>query len=293
MASRAPPITARRAAPILCWPVGSRPREALTTIVPNPFSPIDRLDFDFDLPPLPSVLGRADRWFNRMNEIQRIGVVFLTLLLLAAAGLYCLGLGSTVLVNRAEAALAVEEARAAAAAPPTVEPLPTQAAATPTAMPTIRPTSPPTRAAAQPTRVVDLPTPIPAQLLPTIPLQPQAPQRAAAPVEQAPARPRLVAPVEPPTPTPPARTGAPFAPVATRAPVGGTVAPAATPVRGVTPAAKPGSVFTTPGPAPTSRPASTSAPAAKPTVGAPKPTAAPIFTNPIGNPTPTRSTTTR
>ena len=37
-----------------------------------------------DLPRLPSVLGRADRWFDRMNEVQRIGIVFLMLMVLAA-----------------------------------------------------------------------------------------------------------------------------------------------------------------------------------------------------------------
>jgi hypothetical protein len=250
--------------------------------VPNLFSPIDRVDFDFDLPPLPSVLGRADRWFDRLNEVQRIAIVFLTLLLLAAAGLYCLGLGSTVLVNRAEAALAVEEARVAAEQAsldvptlvPIVEPSPTTQ---PTALPAVAPTRP----VARPTQVVNLPTPIPAQLLPTVPLNPQLPQRAAAPAEQ-PARPRLVAPVEPATPTPPART----APSGSRAPASGTPPPANTAVRAVTPNTRPsGSVFTTPVPAGNSRPAATSAPAAKPTVGAPKPGAAPILNNPIG-PTP-------
>ena len=256
--------------------------------MPNLFSPIDRVDFDFDLPPLPSVLGRADRWFDRLNEIQRIGIVFLTLLLLAAAGLYCLGLGSTVLVNRAEAALAAEEAKAAAEQASVVVPtLVPVVEPTPTTQTTPRPTIAPTRPVARPTQVVDLPTPIPAQLLPTVPLNPQLPQRAAAPAEQ-PARPRLVAPVEPATPTPPARTApqtqAP--PSGTRAPVLGTPPPVNTAVRVATPTTRPGSVFTTPVPAATTRPAATSAPAAKPTVAAPKPTSAPIFNNPIG-PTPT------
>ena len=255
--------------------------------MPNLFSPIDRIDFDFDLPPLPSAIGRADRWFDRLNEVQRIGIVFLTLLLLAAAGLYCLGLGSTVLVNRAEAALAVEEARVAAEQAslvvPTLVPI---VEPTPTTQPTALPTVAPTRPVARPTQVVTLPTPIPAQLLPTVPLNPQLPQRAAAPAEQ-PARPRLVAPVEPATPTPPARTAPQTAPSGTRAPVFGTPPPANTAVRAATATTRPsGSVFTTPVPAGTSRPAATSAPAAKPTVAAPKPTGVPIFNTP-SRPTPT------
>ena len=74
--------------------------------MPNPFSLIDRLEFDFDLPSPPGVLGRADRWFNRLSEIQRIGVGLMVMLFLAASAFYCLGLGSTVLVNRAEAEFA-------------------------------------------------------------------------------------------------------------------------------------------------------------------------------------------
>jgi hypothetical protein len=266
--------------------------------VPNPFAPIDRLDFDFDLPPLPAALGRADRWFDRMSEVQRIGAVFLLLLFLAAAALYCLGLGSTVVLNRAEASLAEAEAQAAAQQPVIGEPTPLPDP-TPTLQPTLAPTLPPTRAPAKPTALADLPTPIPAQLLPTVPLQPQAPPRVAAPVEQ-PARPRLVAPVEPPTPTPPIRTTAPAAKPT-------VAAPASAPIRGATPTTKPGSVFITPAPAATSRPVSTSAPAAKPgtapvtkptsapvvrPTAAPaiKPTSAPIFGNPIG-PTPRPNTT--
>ncbi|MGE3907917.1 MAG: hypothetical protein AB7K36_01105, partial [Chloroflexota bacterium] len=177
----------------------------------NPFSFIDRLDFDVDLPPLPSSLGRADRWFNRLSEVQRIGVALMVMLFLGASSLYCLGLGSTVLVNRAEAAYAAEEARVAAdAAAATAVPTPVPPAPTPTTEPTAAPTAPPAtaRPTTRPTQVVNLPTPIPAQLLPTVPLLPQPEQRSVAPAA-APARPRLTAPVEPPTPTPPPRVTAP------------------------------------------------------------------------------------
>ena len=100
--------------------------------MPNPFSLIDRLDFDFDLPQPPGALGRADRWFNRLSEIQRIGIALMVMLFLAASAFYCLGLGSTVMVNRAEADFAVQQAAMEAAIPtalPTVEP------ATPTRAP--------------------------------------------------------------------------------------------------------------------------------------------------------------
>src|SRR4051794_11513506 len=99
--------------------------------VPNPFAPIDHLEFDIELPALPRGLERLDDWFNRLSELQRIGVALLSMLFLAASALYCLGLGSTVLVNRAEAAIAVHDAAAAAAA------------AVPTALPTVNVVEPP------------------------------------------------------------------------------------------------------------------------------------------------------
>src|SRR5688500_17612489 len=146
--------------------------------VPNPFSLIDRLEFDFDLPPAPHPLARADYWFDRLSEVQRIGVVLMLMLFLAASAFYCLGLGSTVLWNRAEAESAAQEAALAATIPtvgPTeVPPEPTAAViVVATAVPTLRPT-------ARPTQTVEYPTPIPAQLLPTVPHQP-AQQRPAAP----------------------------------------------------------------------------------------------------------------
>src|SRR5436190_14985576 len=88
--------------------------------IPNPFTPIDRLEVDFDLPELPHSLARLDHWYNRLSELQRIGVALLSMLFLAASALYCLGLGSTVLVNRAEASIAAQEAEAAAAVPTVV-----------------------------------------------------------------------------------------------------------------------------------------------------------------------------
>src|SRR5687767_429478 len=138
--------------------------------VPNPFALIDRLEIDFELPPAPGPLARADYWFNRLSEPQRIGVALLIMLFLAASAFYCLGLGSTVLVNRAEAELAALEAELAASLPtvePTPEPEPTATLiVVPTSIPTLRPT-------ARPTQTIDFPTPIPAQLVPTVPLQPQ------------------------------------------------------------------------------------------------------------------------
>lgn len=259
--------------------------------MPNPFAPIDRLDFDFDLPSLPSPLARADRWFNQLGEVQRIGIVLLVLLFLVAASLYCLGLGSTVILNRAEAALAIEEAEAAAQQPVVVVPTAVPVVVEPTLAlpPTAAPTNPPARAVGKPTQVADFPTPIPAQLLPTIPLQPLPQQRAAAPAEQ-PVRPRLVAPPEPATPTPPVRGGATTAPSGTRPPAAAAPTSSGT-TRGVTPTAAPArNVFATPAPAATAaRPAATTAPAAKPAATT-APAAKPIFTNPIATPTPRTST---
>jgi hypothetical protein len=265
--------------------------------VPNPFAPIDHLEFDVELPALPHGLERLDDWFNRLSELQRIGVALLFMLFLAASSLYCLGLGSTVLVNRAEATMAAQEAAAAAAA----------AAAVPTAVPTANLAEPPpptairitatpaprlTAAPSGPTQVGVLPTPIPAQLLPTVPIQ--APQRQAAPVDVP--RPRIVAPYEPPTPTPPAVPTSSARP----APAG----TANTTVRGPTPTPAFGApgILRTPPPAATARPGGTSAPApaAKPTsapaqaTSAPvaKPTSAPIFTNPFpATPAPKPGTT--
>ena len=68
-----------------------------------PIEAINRLDFDFDLPPTPPFLERLNRWFDRLTEAQRIASVVLGILLLASASMYFLGLGSTVLVNRTEA----------------------------------------------------------------------------------------------------------------------------------------------------------------------------------------------
>ena len=253
--------------------------------MPNPFAPLDRLEFDFDLPSLPQPLERADRWFNRLSELQRIGVALLGILFLVASALYCLGLGSTVLVNRAEAEYAAREAGYAAALP-TVEPtltMPGPAATVlveptaPAAQPTTRPAN-----AARPTQITEYPTPIPAQLLPTIPIQAPA-QRAVAPVEQA--RPRIVAPPEPATPTPPARVaapaikpGGPASGSGTTPARAGTPTPAlAAPVTGRTPTVAAPS---------TTRPPATAAPVVRPSQPAPagKPTVAPVIQNPILNP---------
>src|SRR5437764_272644 len=91
--------------------------------MPNPFAVIDHVEFDVELPGLPHRLERIDEWYNRLSELQRVGVALLVMVFLAASALYCLGLGSTVLVNRAEAVYAAQEAAAAAAAAvPTVAP---------------------------------------------------------------------------------------------------------------------------------------------------------------------------
>ena len=72
MAVRLSPTPGRIAVPILCTPARSRPREALTTIVPNPFAPIDRLDFDFDLPPgLIAQTPLQDRDASRLLTLDR------------------------------------------------------------------------------------------------------------------------------------------------------------------------------------------------------------------------------
>ena len=47
--------------------------------IPNPFSPIDRLEVDFELPFLPQWFVRLDHWYNRLTEVQRVGVALLTL----------------------------------------------------------------------------------------------------------------------------------------------------------------------------------------------------------------------
>ena len=262
--------------------------------MPNPFALIDRLEIDFELPPAPGPLARADQWFNRLSEPQRIGVALLVMLFLAASACYCLGLGSTVLVNRAEAELAAQEAELAASLP-TIDPTPVEPESTPTAIviPTEIPTVRPTPAA---TQMIDYPTPIPAQLLPTVPLQPSQP-RPAAPAQAAP--PRLVAPPEPPTPTPPARGAAPATkPNTSGGTSGGTPAAkpgAPTPALSV-PAAKPGA--TAPAvvgtrPAGGSAPVATSAPAPKPgqstgVTPATRPTSAPVInpfpSKPVGTP---------
>lgn len=264
--------------------------------MPNPFSLIDRLDFDFDLPPPPTTLARADHWFNRLSELQRIGAALMVMLFLAAGAFYCLGLGSTVLVNRAEAEFVAQQAAIEAARPTTV---PTVDVPPPTSVPLVTATPFPTpRQVAKPTQVVEYPTPIPPQFLPTVPLQPPA-QRAVAPAETAP-RPRVVAPYEPPTPTPPVRQAAPAAKPGTAG--SGTTAPATTggtPARtGVTPTpalAAPSIIRTQPPvtAAPASKPSgqpssgSTPAPAAKPTSApAAKPTSAPIIQNPLFPTTP-------
>lgn len=255
--------------------------------MPNPFSLIDRLDFDFDLPPAPAALGRADSWFNRLSELQRIGVVLMLMLFLAASALYCLGLGSTVLVNRAEAEIASQQADIEAALPTAV---PT---AIPTDVPTAEATSTPQptpRQGARSTQVVEYPTPIPPQFLPTVPIQPAPAQRAAAPAD-APTRPRIVAPYEPATPTPPVRSGAPAAPAAPR----GTAAPATgstgAPARATTPTPAitgPAIIRQTPASGATRAPAATAAPAAKPALPAatPKPTSGSIFQNPVATAVP-------
>jgi hypothetical protein len=260
--------------------------------VPNPFSLIDRLDFDFELPPAPSVLERADHWFNRLSELQRIGAALLVMLFLAASAFYCLGLGSTVLVNRAEAELTTQQAAMEATQPaivPTVEVQP------PTSVPLVTATPFPTPGqVAKPTQVVEYPTPIPPQFLPAGPSQPA--QRAAAPVETAP-RPRVVAPYEPPTPTPPVRSAAPgLAPRGT-AP-SGAAAPAnsGAPARATTPTPAPSGPGTAPSIIRTQPPAAggtrapatsaPAAPAARPTAGATaaaKPPSAPIIQNPFPN----------
>src|SRR3954469_5984977 len=167
----------------------------------NPFAAIDHLDVDFELPEPPATLARIDHWYNRLTEFQRVGVALLSMLFLAASSLYCLGLGSTVLVNRAEADMAAREAEMAASMP---TPVPTAIPIEPTPLPrqvvTATPVPRATAAPAQPTQVAALPTPIPAQLLPTA-SNPPAQQRPVAPSEAP--RPRIVAPYEPPTPTPP------------------------------------------------------------------------------------------
>jgi hypothetical protein len=270
--------------------------------VPNPFALIDRLDFDFDLPPAPTALERADHWFDRLSELQRIGAALMVMVFLAAAAFYCLGLGSTVLVNRAETEFAAQQAAFEAARPTTV---PTVDVPPPTPVPLVTATSFPTpRPAAKPTQVVEYPTPIPPQFLPTVPVQGPG-QRAAAPAETAP-RPRVVAPYEPPTPTPPVRQAAPAKPGTAGS---GTTAPATsggTPARATTPTPAlgvPSIIRTQPPGANGTRPPGTAAPAAKPTTGtapsggstlpssgqatpAAKPTSAPIIQNPLFPTTP-------
>ena len=262
--------------------------------MPNPFALIDRLDFDFDLPPAPAAVDRADSWFNRLSELQRIGVALLLMLFLAASAFYCLGLGSTVLVNRAEAEIAAQQAEIEAAVPtavPTVQPTEAPTAlATATAQPT-------QRTAARPTQVVEYPTPIPPQFLPTVPIQPAPAQRAAAPAD-VPTRPRIVAPYEPPTPTPPIRSAAPAAPRSTTAPAPGSSGSTGAPVRAATPTP----AFTGPAILPRQTPVTggtrvpaTSAPATKPVqpapaaTTAPKPTSGSIF-NPIATVAPRSGT---
>ncbi|HYU21043.1 MAG TPA: hypothetical protein VEQ11_20330 [Chloroflexota bacterium] len=220
---------------------------------------IDRLEFDLDLPPTPRSLERLDAWFDRLTEGQRIGVVLFAMLFLAAGSMYCLGLGSTVLVNRTEAALALP-LPAETVAEATLEP-------TWTPLPSATPTYPPPPFLSLP-RTGTLPTPVPPP--PVTPL-PQLP-RPLAPAVEVPQRPRIVATPEPTTP--PNR-------VAVTPTRSGTAAPSGLPPQ--TPSAtQPAGV-----PKPT-----TAAPAVAPTATLPqsKPTAPPLF-NPPTVP-PARATTT-
>ncbi len=155
---------------------------------------IDRLEFDIDLPPAPPALVRLDAWFDLLTEGQRIAAVILAMLVLAATSMYLLGLGSTVMVNRAEAELL--------ALMPTPEPT-----VEPSRQPTATVPPRPTATLPRPTVVLPtfgpLPTPVPAPVLPPVlqaPVQqPQQARPAIAPAEPLapPTRPRLVATPEP------------------------------------------------------------------------------------------------
>ncbi len=198
--------------------------------VRGPLRAIDKLEFDVDLPPSPRWLERLDHRFNRLTEGQRVASVLLTILFLAAAAMYCLGLGSTVLVNRVEA----EQAALLASIPtalPVAEPASTTAAApsaTLQALPSVIPALAP---ALSPVAL----TPVPPPIVQPIPQQPRLPAPAADVPQPPPQRPRIVAPPEPTTPSLRAvptitrsEGGSSNAPVQPRAPVSTSVPPAAT-----------------------------------------------------------------
>jgi hypothetical protein len=177
------------------------------------FRAIDRLDFDVELPPAPRFLERLDRRFDRLSEARRIAAVVLGMLLLATGSLYFLGVGSTVLVNRVEAARAARAALEPTPVP-TATPPPTPTVPPPTPLPTV----PPLPTLASP-RGILVPTPVPAPILPPTAPVPRPPP----PGEGVqPQRPRIVstpeAGVQPARPVPTATPARPAAPPTSGAP---------------------------------------------------------------------------
>jgi hypothetical protein len=172
----------------------------------------------------PPRIRRFFGWIDALTDWQRIQYACVAILFLLACGGYLLGLGSTILLQRAEAA---QEAALAAAPLPTLEPTPTE-----TAEP-LTPTPAPTRTAL-PTETAVPPTKAPTSTPINVPMIAEP-----APVlRQVPAAPAPAAPVAPVAPKPTSTLEKPTATsVPTAAPVRTVRATATTAVRQVTPAA--------------------------------------------------------
>jgi hypothetical protein len=161
-------------------------------------------------------LRRIDGWFFRLTDKQRVGVVLGTALFLFSSALYCLGIGSVVLLQRPYEVSAAVPATTVDQRDETARTVElSEAVSTPTSLPTPNPTagSPP-------------PTPIAAVEIAEPPALPRAS------IYEPPARPRVVGPdVKPEAPSQRLATAVP----PTQAPV----------IAQPTPAQKPNTASTT------------------------------------------------
>ncbi|MFN0070858.1 MAG: hypothetical protein ACKVVP_05140 [Chloroflexota bacterium] len=210
------------------------------------------------------LLRRIDGWFFRLTDRQRVGVVLGTALFLFSSALYCLGIGSVILLQRPYevAAEVVYEPGEVVI----VELEPTLQISTPTSLPT--PTRPSGSLPPTPIAAVEIAEP-PAQPRPSI--------------SEPPARPRVVGPdVKPEAPSQRLPTAVPTSPPVIRqptaAPKPGQVLTPGTPVTAqTTPLATLPAGPTTTGVSkqPTLAPTSGSQPTAAAKLPTPLPTAVP------------------
>lgn len=206
-------------------------------------------------------LLRLQYRYDRLTERQRLLSGLVAILFLATTWLYVLGLGSTVLVSRAEAlgapvAVTGTPERVVVLIEPTPgEPEPSLPQPNPTATPAVEAAGDLIQAPDVP-EVAIIPPPPRAIATPLSPLKPRvvaatpAPARAA--VSPAPALPTRAVTVGPTTPTPPVRTAAPLIPTPAN---GGPTRTPIPPTRGL--------------PVPPATPAATSVPARPPVVNTP------------------------